>query len=70
LKSCAATAEKKMAKSSTICSVCKGPLPAKAERCPRCGVAVGNPFEKVSDVIDKYDEGCEPRTYKEDEDES
>ena len=67
--SCAATAEKRMADSKNVCSVCKGTIPAKVDKCPRCGVAVGNPFDRVMDVMDKYDEGCEPRSYKEDDEE-
>lgn len=48
------------------CNSCGYALPEKdIEKCLRCGVALGNPFEKAIDELQKYDEGCEPRNYKE-----
>ncbi|MBI4150440.1 hypothetical protein HY488_03480 [Candidatus Woesearchaeota archaeon] len=48
------------------CSSCGFISPDKnLQKCSRCGVALGNPFERAIDEMQKYDEGCEPRTYKE-----
>lgn len=48
------------------CTVCKfstdDSSPAK---CPRCGVILGDPFEQVFAELDRYEEGCEPRSTEE-----
>ena len=48
------------------CSACGHALPDKVTtKCARCGVAVGDPLEQAIDELKKYDEGCEPRSHKE-----
>lgn len=49
-----------------ICSVCSTAIvDAAASKCGRCGVALGDLLEQVISQLDKYEEGCEPRTLHE-----
>ena len=48
------------------CTVCSfNTEDASLAKCPRCGVILGDPFEQVFAELDKYEEGCEPRSTEE-----
>jgi len=48
-----------------ICATCGCGNEISAKACRLCGVALGDPFERVFAELDRYDEGCEPRSLEE-----
>ncbi len=51
---------------SRICAVCSSAITdTAATRCTRCGVPIGDVLEQVISQLDKYDEGCQPRSLHE-----
>lgn len=57
--------EKSKELSIIICSGCGKAASGNAKKCQRCGVVMGNPYEEAITEMQKYEEGCEPRSYKE-----
>ncbi len=49
-----------------VCSGCGAAITDKSLfKCTRCGVPCGDLLEKVIADLDKYEEGCEPRSLHE-----
>ena len=47
-----------------LCNVCGGII-GDATKCSKCGVPQGDLLEQVITALDKYEEGCTPRTVHE-----
>ena len=52
-------------KDASLCAACGGQNDASATACGRCGIALGDPFARVMAELERYDEGCEPRSLDE-----
>ena len=52
-------------KSTITCSTCKTNVKQADKKCQRCGVIIGDPLQNVFDELEKYEEGCEPRSSEE-----